>query len=341
MAGYTTRPKAAETRTESSRGLYGMLQVGKGSRKLVVSVLFLLAVATQALYVPLLWDTGDKEYINDEGFWIASGDYYFQLFFVDRDPTIELWNSDQFLEWGPRTGPVGKYLVGLWLHVAGLGDRHHSAPPWDFLQGVAENRLQGNLAPANELAAARHAVSCSGSMAVIVLFLLVRALFCSWLVALVAAVFFGLAPLTIRYSTHVMVDIPMLLFSFMALWCFLKSLASLTRKLYGQGIFWSVATGVALGLAVGTKLNSLLVPGIIASWGLGKFFSSRFEECRDHQLSPFAYLVAGAAILAVGVVTFVLLNPFLYPTPVRNFKYMLELGTIVLDTKILFSKICD
>jgi hypothetical protein len=122
----------------------------------------------------------------------------------------------------------------------------------------------------------------------------------------------------------------MIFFLFLAL--LLGVLGGRRRPDGGLPTGWALAVGVALGLAVASKLPALMSLVAVLGWALlvGVLAAARTREAADR--SPRIRLArawaasrgwALALVLAVGL--FVLSNPHLYPNPVVHTTHMLRL----------------
>ena len=231
-----------------------------------------LAAFAYWMLMPNLSATGDWDYHGDEGRWMASGDYYFQKFFVDRDWSYDTWRDDRFSSFGTWNPVIGKYIIGASLHLHGLGGRYTSLPPYYFEHNFAWNLAEGNVPPQNELVAARRPIAWMGILSTVLVFLLTRELSTSWLASLFAAVLFVVDPLVMLASRRAMIDMPALFFSLLALGTAWQMLTNILRCRWRQAIGWGIALGVSCGLCVGTKLNTILIVVVCGLWGVVNLF---------------------------------------------------------------------
>jgi hypothetical protein len=176
-------------------------QPAKGSVGYALGMSLALLALGYGLLIPRLSVTGDRDYHGDEGHWIAAGDYYFQLFFVERDWSYHTWSEDRFGAFGVRNPVVGKYIIGASLHLAGVGGRYTSLPVYNFQRDFAWNAAQGHIPPVDELVAARCPIAWMGILSGVLLFFLTRELSGSWLASLCAAALFIVDPLVL-ISSH-------------------------------------------------------------------------------------------------------------------------------------------
>jgi hypothetical protein len=290
---------------------------------------------------------GDTLYHGDEGRWIAAGDYYFQQFFIKRDWSYDTWSKDRFGPFGTRNPVIGKYIIGASLYLHGVGGRYTSAPSYDFQQDFAWNAAQGNIPAVNELVAARRPIAWMGILSSVLLFFITRELFDSWLTGFCAAVLLVFDPLVLHSSHYARIDTPALFFSLLALGMALRMYVALRHDKQRQAVLWSVGLGIVCGLGVGTKLNALLIFVICGLWGGVSFFLSYLErrtftssnrsvlETMRQIKKPAWNTVTNVALFTlVTAITFLALNPFLYPDPVQNTWHLLEFGQVVANYEV-------
>ena len=156
------------------------------------------------------------------------------------------------------------------------------------------------------------------AIALALLFLLGRELAASLWPGLLAALVLLADPLLVRSSRSVMMDVPALFFSLLALWGGAQLCRRIQEPDASATTGMTLATGLACGLALATKMNTLLVLGVVLLW---VWVSAPRLNART-----LATLV-GLALLPALV--FVATNPFLYRAPIEGTLHILELGALV------------
>jgi hypothetical protein len=286
----------------------------------VAALAVLLVVAARALlpHVP----AAGRDYHPDEGVWLAAASHAFQKLFLERDLRAESWSDPRFEEFGTRNPMVGKYVFGVALFVQGLIEPGDPVPGYDLRAGFDWQALRETRPPPDWLAAGRRAALWLGAGSVGLLFVLARTLFGSTGVALAAALLLLADPFFARSSRSVMLDVPALFFSLLAL-CAGARLCAVQARGPWSAALWTLATGLACGLAIATKLNALLVPCVIVLWLL----LARPElDLRSGAVATGLLLTAALVFLGT--------NPFLWESPIRNTLHIVELGQIVAQYEV-------
>lgn len=266
---------------------------------------------------------GGRDYHPDEGVWLATSKRYFERLFLEGDFRYETWSDPRFAEFGTRTPPVGKYIVGLSLFLSGVVEPGRDIRGYDFGHGFDWDALKAERPPPAVLQAGRAPALWLGAGCVALLFLLGRELTGSVWVGLFAALFLLADPLLARSSRSVMMDVPALFFSLLALCAAARLCARIRAGAATATAGWTLAAGIACGLALSTKINALLILGVVLLWVL---MSGPTRGVRT-------WAVLSGLLLASGAV-FVATNPFLYPAPIQNTLHLLELGQLVTQYEV-------
>ena len=271
-----------------------------------------------------LWILGDSarrlEIHGDEGMSIMTIPY-FQYLFVDRDVRRKEWHDDRLN--AVHTHPmISFYLMGAWLWVYGYDARQLPERSYRWSLSLAENRRQGRVPDQVLLDLARAPMVASGAGAIVVLYLPGRVLAGIPSGVVVAGLALG-NPSLHEHLVRAVPDPPFALFFLLAL--LLGVLGASRRRDGGLSIWWAVAVGVALGLAVASKLTAVLSLAAVAGWAV----LVALVAVRRWGGSPVWGWRAGlarawtasrgwaVAILVAGGV-FVASNPHLYPDPVLH-----------------------
>jgi hypothetical protein len=294
-----------------------------------------------------------REVPADELYWIGSA-YYFDL--LTRGA---IDHPDWQLLPARENPPVGKYLFGLALRANGrriatldvlgawlvpfLRLGHGGRPDeqgkrldvvrrmtpygYDLALRRSENRLSpSDLAVLGRLAEdvqpARRMVLALGFLTALAVLALGRRAFGEWAGRL-ASLGFVLHPVALSSYCFIMVDIVALAFSAGAV----LALIALTRGVWGRerlgagrlaGL--SALLGVALGLAVGSKLNALVVVVLaVAVWGALGVLAARGGGAP--LVGPW---VAMTAAFLIAAAVFLGINPTFYPDVVAGVRALFE-----------------
>lgn len=283
---------------------------------------------------------------QDEPAWVASG-YYFEL--LRRG---ELSHPDWWLLPARESPPMGKYIFGAAFALFGkpirsiepLAAWHEgwylrfgldpTAGESGELRGALSKRLDKRRRalqigrryppiPDRDYIAGRYTALGFGMIAAAAVASLGRC--CrSELTGLAAGLAFALHPLVIEAYTHALFDIIALAFSALAV-----------RALVGvMGPVWSGATaapgitivrglwvGLALSMAVGTKMNALIVVLVAGALLFVPAGRAIWGSTRGVVAAGVGLVIA----LGFGFAVFVAINPTLYPDPSRGLR---ELFTI-------------
>ncbi|MCC7104379.1 MAG: glycosyltransferase family 39 protein [Chloroflexi bacterium] len=290
--------------------------------------LLVLAVFSAALPV---FFTAKAKIDSDEGNWIGTT-RYFQTYFVDRDFSARAWADGYW----PRTQPmVFRYVIGSWLWYRGH-DLEAQNPNYDFNRSAAANRRLG-LAPADDvLDDARMPARLMATLAVTVLYVVVR-LLAGPIGGLVAATFATGSPYLQEHFVRAKAESTLMFFLLGALLLAILSVRLRKTERPASALRWGVATGLLVGLAFGVKLTTVLVIVAVVAWGVSQDARVTGLAARLRgRLRPAgaagtdtlptapdgsaprpgsAWLWVAAVLAATGFV-FIVSNPFLWPNPV-------------------------
>lgn len=283
---------------------------------LTTSVLIVMTVGLSFL---LLTDLGDyRNYNTDEGLWVTVSNKLFRLYFIEHDFDHTAWH-EEYSTFGSRQPQIGKYIIGLGTSFVDFNDEPERYR-WIYRQSAAWN-MEHTVPPADLVTSGRIPVALMG---------VVTGLTFYWLVTLVTNRLVGIfalasligAGLLISSSRQAMIDTPALAFSMMTLIGMVHVLRAIRSERTLQAVILALPTGLAAGLAVGTKLNAILILLVcVAALLLEALLAGRRS--------------VGASILALGVlvgaVSLVVYgsNPFLYRQPLAGVAHLLELSSLV------------
>lgn len=305
-------------------------------RKCLLAMAVLVLCAIPFFYS---YNMRDRPLGEDEIYWIGQA-YYFHLAVEERDWTHPDW---QLLP--ARENPVlGKYVIGLGLRLGGLSvtnvdwlgvfyliakdrpnawgnarDREERQAVVDRMEPAARELalVKGQFKhPPEYITIARLVMLVFGAVSVLAVFVL-AAFFLDAVVAFLAALLFALHPAVMAAYTEVGVDILAVAFSLLAVICFVLIERNIWRRCSRPKLcraLMSVAGGLSLAFAVGSKLNAAVVGvlGVI----LCLWFASAF--LRRHGSGAKDSCPAMIVLLAVSLVVFVGSNPADYPNPAKG-----------------------
>ncbi len=290
----------------------------------------LLLLLVPFLCITFFRDLEDlSTYHVDETIWIPYGNQIFQLYFIHHDFSSPFWQDD-FYSYGAYNPPIGKYLIGFGTYSTGY-DAIYYKEHYNWQQTIEWNNAQGNIYEPALLRAARWPVALLGLLGCVCLYWLVSLVFNGWYALMSVLALLG-GQFYLRSSRAAMLDIPGVAFVLLAYVCLWYLVAALRAERLAATCGWASACGLALGLAVGTKLTGGLaliacVLVLLLEWVQAvqqKRAAKRFLPCM---------LVIGTLATAL----FVASNPFLYPDPVAGMKHMLSFTTIMSKTTGAFA----
>jgi 4-amino-4-deoxy-L-arabinose transferase-like glycosyltransferase len=271
--------------------------------------LVLAIVVLLAAWLALRGPSVEQEFSIDESRWISTS-RYFWITFVEADLFGPSWQPNYLVLTQP---PVARYVLGLGLALQGwspnqLGGRY------DNFRDREYNLRAGNVPGPELLAAARRVNLVLAIGAVGLLYGLGRTL-AGRTAGLLAA---GLAlanPLLSTLWTRALAEASLACFSLLALLLAMLAARRTLRQPGGPAFY--TAAGAALGLAAATKLS-----GLLGGLGLANFALLRVGTAPGRRWLSEApgWLLLGLA----AALTFVLLNPLLYPDPLGRTLMMLD-----------------
>ena len=292
---------------------------------LIPLAVFLLAAGV------LVQRTGQVGYNTDEGQFIATAQY-FEIAFLDHSFGGPAWDETY---WTLTQPPLTRYVLGAAIWVSGnpiprLNPDHRieevRGPDrerfWDPRTFTDERRLAEERRierpRAEVLAAARLPMALFGAGAVVLLFLLGRALG-GTLAGLVAAFGLLVAPLSLTLLPRAHAESPLVFFTLLGLYLGVRTTDRVEAR-HAVPRPWPLATGLATGLAAATKL-----PGVLGLAALGGFAvcAGLVRIWSRQQVASDTSRWSGLAAV-VGLLVFVGVNPFLWPNPVARLQAMLE-----------------
>ncbi|MEJ7901462.1 MAG: phospholipid carrier-dependent glycosyltransferase [Thermomicrobiales bacterium] len=242
------------------------------------------------------------DFHRDEARWIN------RAYFAEAllDPFGDTW-SDYYITRGQP--PLGNYLMGAGLLLQGRNLDTNRV--WDFSYDEAWNAYAGANPDPADLRAGRRTNAVVGAFVVITVYAVTSRL-TNRFGGTVAAIFLSIHPLHLRLSSQALSDELLALtivLSFLAAYRFARNPA------LGSGLL----LGVVLGLGGAAKLSPLLMSLPLAAYG-GVWLLLRLWSSGSRgvvwKTARFGWLLVLQP--AIAFATFVAVNPFLWPDPLRR-----------------------
>lgn len=272
-----------------------------------------------------------RTYHGDETYWIRSGQWTFQKMFVEKNYSSELWSKEygrHFGSFGPRTPNAAKLIIGGALHLFG----YTTIPlpiTWDWNESFEENIKKGNAIPVAELIVARQAIVLVTAMTAGFLFIIgfhlpMSQRQYSWITALLITGVFLSHPYVARLGKQAMIDMPMILFSIIAIYAIWRGTNPTLTTL--DALRWGIISGLSGGIAISTKLNAILLLISCLLVGLINVYYSRSK--------PSVLLLL--PILFFPAPVFFLLNPQTWSDIGAGIQMMIEHSNIIVARRERF-----
>lgn len=269
----------------------------------------------------------------DEADYVATSRYFGYLF-LQHDVTRPEWDSNH---WTRTQPPMTRYVVGAWLTIRGYDLEKLNQPYVSSASSFEVNRQKGRVPSDDALAAARQPMVLLGAGAIALLYPL-GVLLAGPLGGLFAVALALTSPF-LRYTlVHAWAEAPL---AFLLLLSALLAALGVRRLVSGGSVIrWGVGLGLALGLMSATKLTGLVGLPIVAVVAgavlLCRWCTAAADSATDRSPSPDSaassiardgrqHLVIGSALaIAVMLLTFVAVNPYLWRGPNVGLAGMLE-----------------
>ncbi|MGA1825572.1 MAG: ArnT family glycosyltransferase [bacterium] len=309
-------------------------KTGKDSRahnhfnllKEIIVVFIILPI----LFTPFVNKLEMQKYFGDESYWIRSTKC-FKLFFLDNDLYSKQWKNY-------KIEPVGKYLIGLALYIAGYGDRIDQLSKmrrWHWGKDYKWNVKHGRVPPKKILYVARLTMALFGSFTCLLIYWIGKML---WGIkaGIISSLLLAYNPLMLLCSRRAMTDAPLLFFLTANVILLIYFYRSLPKQKMLITFILALLIGVNSALAAGTKLNGglagliclsfyiliLLVKGVHYTFSKDSLARSISEFLGDREIK--ATLVSLIVSGFVSIIVFVGINPSLYAQPFTGPLNMIE-----------------
>ena len=273
-------------------------------------------IATSAFFEAAL----DADFIPPE--WITSHQLSpgFQRWLSSRvpaglgsmDPPNDTWGTHY---WTLTQPPIARYIIAIGRRLCGY-TANDLNPPWRFKLSDSKNLAAGHVPAGGLLRSARVTMAALSIASGMILFALVSA--CAGRMAgwIFVALYAG-SPYLLIHLRRAMGDPPLLFFSCLAMLTGMLALQTWKKtQERAWPLFWLTMMGFCAGLAGGSKLNGLGLAGagVALGWLIAlhhKGFASRSERL------TFA-VAASLVVMMMTAITFIAVNPFLYPNPLAR-----------------------
>jgi 4-amino-4-deoxy-L-arabinose transferase-like glycosyltransferase len=278
-----------------------------------------LALAMAPVFLHNLDDL--QNFSGDETLWLAVSNKLFRLFVVEHDFGHSAWR-EEFSTFGSRQPQIGKYLIGIGTYAAGYSAEPYTPYRYNWGRDLSWNRANGGVPPAHLVAAGRLPVALLGIGACLVFYWLIALVTNPW-TATLATVGMVQGGLLAESSRRAMIDTPALAFGLLALVGMVYTLRALRRQQPRRAAGAAALAGLACGLAVGTKLNTLLILAVCALTLLGEAALAPAWRGRRLPLLCLALVAAGTALVVY------IANPFLHVDVLAGLRHQVEMGYLV------------
>lgn len=270
-------------------------------------------IATSAYFEAAL----DPEFIQPE--WITTNELSpgLKKWFLSKvpnglgslEPPNDTWGTTYFTLTQP---PVARYIIAIGRRLCGYTVKDLN-PPWRFRASESENLVAGNMPSKGLLRSARATMAVLSIASGMILFTLVSASAgrtAGW----IFIVLYAGSPYLLIHLRRAMGDPSLLFFTCLAMVTGMLALQTWEKtQERAWPLFWLALMGLCAGLAGASKLNGLGLAG--AGVALGWLIALHAEgfATRSERLT-FAF-AASLVVMMTTAITFIAVNPFLYPHP--------------------------
>jgi 4-amino-4-deoxy-L-arabinose transferase-like glycosyltransferase len=290
------------------------------SADVVIAVaIFFVAAATY------LRATETAPFHGDESEWINAS-RYFKYLFLDGDVDGQVWRPSFITRDQP---PLGRYVIGAVVWALGNDPLAvNRSYAWDKDRDT--NQREGRVPGPHLLDPVRRTMAIIGAASIVVLYVAGRILE-GPITGAVGALFVIVSPLVQQYFAQARTESLLALFSGLAL----IGVLAAARRFHADGevgrLTW--LTGVALGLALATKLTAAL-----AVLGTGAYAVLAVLSRQSHSLPEARRIVIWTALgLGLTVAVWVGSNPFLWGDPIgRTYSMLVQQQRIMEEQGVEF-----
>ena len=232
------------------------------------------------------------------------------------DPPNDTWGTTY---WTLTQPPVARYIIGIGRRLCGYTTQDLNTP-WKFRSSKSENLAAGSMPARGLLRSARATMAVLSIASGMILFTLLSASAgrtAGW----IFIVLYTGSPYLLIHLRRAMGDPSLLFFTCLAMLTGMLALQTWDRtQERAWPLFWLALTGFCAGLAGASKLNGLGLAGAGVALGwLIALHPKGFATRSDRLTFAFA---ASLVVMMTTAITFIAVNPFLYPNPLARTRAM-------------------
>jgi len=269
----------------------------------------------------------DPDFIQPE--WITTNQLSpgLKAWFLSRVPTglgsleppNDTWGT---YYWTLTQPPVARYIIAIGRRLCGYTAQDLNTP-WKFRSSESENLAAGSIPARGLLRSARATMAVLSIASGMILFTLVSASAgrtAGW----IFIVLYAGSPYLLIHLRRAMGDPSLLFFTCLAMLTGMLALQTWEKtQERAWPLFWLALTGFCAGLAGASKLNGLGLAGAGVALGwLIALHPKGFATRSDRLTFAFA---ASLVVMMTTAITFIAVNPFLYPNPLARTRAMFML----------------
>ena len=228
------------------------------------------------------------------------------------EPPNDIWGTYYFTLTQP---PVARYIIAIGRRLCGYTTDGLNNP-WRFKISDSDNRAGGNMPTRGLLRSARVTMAVMSIASGMILFGLVSA--CAGRTAgWIFVALYAFSPYLLIHLRRAMGDPPLLFFTCLGMLTGMLALQTWERtQKRVWPLFWLAMMGSCAGLAGASKLNGLGLVGAGVALGWLIALHRRGFATRSERLI-FAF-GASLVVPVTAAITFIAVNPFLYPSPLAR-----------------------
>lgn len=278
-----------------------------------------------------------QRFHGDENHWLHSSKY-FKLLFMDRDISNKQWQEPEAYD----QPPVGKYIIGLALFVAGEGDEIEELEKmsvWDFSKNYSWNVANGTIPPPKLLSTARLTMALFGIFTCLLLYYIGKEVF-SVRTGIIASLLLAYNPLMLSWSRRAMTDALLLFFLMTNVVLMMFFYKSFLKEKSRKSFVFAALIGMNVAFASGTKLNGALTGIIFASFCifvvLMKIIQYKFlQHINKLKTIKELKIIVGSLLVSgfIAIFIFIGINPYLYRQPLDGIAGMVEHRMLIVEAQ--------
>lgn len=259
---------------------------------------------------------------GDENHWLINSHKYFKLLFIYKNVSSKQWGKFSAYD----QPPVGKYVMGLALFIAGDKDEIQELEQmnsWDFSKDYDWNVANGAIPPMKLLHAARLTMAILGIFTCLLIYYIGRSIF-GLKTGIIASLLLAYNPLMVSCSRRAMPDALFLFFVTANIALIMFFYRSFLKQELQKTVVFAALIGINIALASATKLNGAITGVIFVFFcililftktiqykSLKTTFKSKLLKLKsDKELK----ILTGSLLISmlVAIIVFIAVNPYLY-----------------------------